>query len=501
MKGPRTTSRRSLENWGSSSSPRTPPRLGQCWARRFRKARATTRYSSGRVASTTTASTKLKSARRLTRSTRVVVSGRYPRPTSRGWRARARRCRTGLTGARGGVIARGRSPPRRLGHCRRRSAPRNLRARGWPGLVEDLFADVAVLVAPGGTGKTTLMLYEAAHIVLGRPLYGLAVRRPGPVLIVTAEDSREMLVARLRAIVDALVLTPPEVARVLTDVRISDVSGRPLKLTRVQGEAVEPAGTVDEIIEAARALAPALVVIDPAVSFGIGEARVNDAEQGLVEAARRIRKELNTCVRYVHHVGKANARDSTLDQYSGRGGSAMPDGARMVTVLQPLDASKWQDACGESLLDGEIGLVLARPKLSYVPPMPDILLCRKGYVFRHRGRAVRTREEELAGNCDQVARLIEAECAAGRFPRSALSRRRTPASSVRNCATPWNPCWLLTASTTCCYLRYRAEGDVEAPTTSPRLLRRLVRRAQPCLGNPEAARCAARNVLFGAPPP
>ena len=38
-------------------------------------------------------------------------------------------------------------------------------------VVEDyLFADVALLIAPGKTGKTTLALWEAVHIVLGRPL-------------------------------------------------------------------------------------------------------------------------------------------------------------------------------------------------------------------------------------------------------------------------------------------------------------------------------------------
>lgn len=62
-------------------------------------------------------------------------------------------------------------------------------------IVEDyLFAHVAVIAAPGGSGKTTLMLYESTHITLGLLLYGLEVHKPGPVLIITAEDSREMLV-------------------------------------------------------------------------------------------------------------------------------------------------------------------------------------------------------------------------------------------------------------------------------------------------------------------
>jgi RecA-family ATPase len=65
-----------------------------------------------------------------------------------------------------------------------------------------------------------------------------------------------------------------------------------------------PSPAIDDLIEEARPLAPVLVIIDPAVSFGVGETRVNDAEQGLIEAARRIRAALGCCVRYVHHTGR-----------------------------------------------------------------------------------------------------------------------------------------------------------------------------------------------------
>ena len=73
------------------------------------------------------------------------------------------------------------------------------------------------------------------------------------------------------------------------DIRISDVSGRGIKLTTVVDDVVLPSPLVDTIIAECQSLRPVLVVIDPAISFGIGEARVNDAEQGLIEAGRRIR--------------------------------------------------------------------------------------------------------------------------------------------------------------------------------------------------------------------
>lgn len=56
------------------------------------------------------------------------------------------------------------------------------------------YADVGLMIAPGGAGKTTLEMFIAAHIVLGRRVLGEAVEKQGPVLFITAEDSREILV-------------------------------------------------------------------------------------------------------------------------------------------------------------------------------------------------------------------------------------------------------------------------------------------------------------------
>lgn len=259
-------------------------------------------------------------------------------------------------------------------------------ARPAPDCIVDgfLYADVGVYVAPGGTGKTTLNIFSAVHIALGLPLFGLEVRRPGPVLILTAEDSREMLVARLRAICKDLNLTANEVARVRSLIRISDVSANPCKLTTVVEDVVRPNHVVEEIIASSRSNPPVLIIIDPAVSFGVGESRVNDAEQGLIEAGRKLRGALNCCVLYVHHSGKANAREKAIDQYAGRGGSAFADGARMVIVLSAYnstEAAQWQKLTGYSLEEGDTGIVLARPKMSYAPPQENIFIVRRGYHF------------------------------------------------------------------------------------------------------------------------
>jgi regulatory protein RepA len=150
---------------------------------------------------------------------------------------------------------------------------------------------------------------------------------------------------------------------------------------------IESTALADAIVETYHQDPPAVVLFDPLVSFGASEGMVNDNEQGIVTAARRIVRGLDCCVRYVHHTGKANARDGTLDQYSGRNGSALPDGSRMTTVMQ-----RWTPEATLGLTPppactptpGSSITVMARAKLSHAPPdLPLIWIRRTGFGFEH----------------------------------------------------------------------------------------------------------------------
>ena len=290
-------------------------------------------------------------------------------------------------------------------------------ARGTQPAVVDrwFYEDVGVFIAPGGTGKTTLLLFQLIHIVLGLDLFGYEVRSPGPVIMLTAEDSRETLVARLRFMCHELSLTDEQVQEVRDSVIITDVSGMGIKLTTVEKDVVMPSKQLDRLIVQVGLLCPSLVVIDPMVSFGVGESRVNDAEQGMIDAGRRIRNTVNCAVLYVHHTGKVNARERTTDQYSGRGGSALADGARMVHILQRLEPGEWTNATGDALGPNESGFVLARPKMTWCEPQPDIFLKRRGYVFE-RIATVEPSEGAatlLKKNCETIWQLLRDELEKG----------------------------------------------------------------------------------------
>lgn len=292
-----------------------------------------------------------------------------------------------------------------------------------PAIIPNLvYRDVGTLVAAGGTGKTTFFLWLAAHVALGIEFCGRPVVAPGNVVVLTAEDSREMLVARLRRILcemfpfGAFPVDRREAAMAAIRARviIVDVSASVQRLTLIDRDVVRvDIAAVDALAGLLGPLAPSLLVIDPAVSFGVGETRVNDAEQGLVEAARRLRAALGCAVFYVHHTGKANAREQTEDQYSGRGGSALPDGSRMVFVMNRPKPAEWAKQTGHSLEPGEIGLKVSLAKLSYCEPQEPLYVVRKGYGFRFvapssEGGGESERSDEMA-----VLNLIVEEAAKG----------------------------------------------------------------------------------------
>jgi RecA-family ATPase len=254
-------------------------------------------------------------------------------------------------------------------------------------IVKDyLYADVAQVTAPGGTGKTTQMIYESICIALGRPVWGHTVESPGWVLIVSAEDERERLIARIWHICEAMELSEHEIAQVRRGVLVWDVTGEQRKLIFSRDGNLMLTTLADDIVEQFSTDPPQIIQFDPLVSFGVAEERINDNEQALIMAARRMVKALGCCVRYIHHTGKANAREKKMDQYAGRGGSALADGSRMTVVLATWEPGDTKHQLPAGLVpdkDSSI-TILARAKLSYSPPnLPLIWIKRTGFKYEH----------------------------------------------------------------------------------------------------------------------
>ncbi|MGH8646293.1 MAG: AAA family ATPase [Gammaproteobacteria bacterium] len=218
--------------------------------------------------------------------------------------------------------------------------------------------------------------------------------RVQPVLV-SGEDTRERLCARLREIMTAMELTPNERHTVLERIRVVDLVGKRFRLSELDRHGnVETSADVDRFIQSFAPLKPGLVIFDPLASFGAPEETVNSSAQGSVNAARRIVRELGCCVRLIHHTGQAVLRDNITDQYAPRGGSALSDGARMVAVLGRTEDSPFPEKDGV--------FVLVRAKNNYCRPQPRIFVRRMGFVFDYLTEIVQTDEQRLRAIEDQV---------------------------------------------------------------------------------------------------
>lgn len=280
-----------------------------------------------------------------------------------------------------------------------------------PGL---LYADVRLRAAAGGVGKTTMMLHEAVLLALGRPVWGSRPAREVRTTVVTREDNRKRLLARLREICMAQGLTLAQQDAVFERVAIVDLSGEPWRLTAVVQDVVVPrTDAIDDLVGEFTPFAPDWIVFDPSVSFGTGEARTNDAEQGLIEACRILRNRLDCCVELIHHTGKQNARDGARDQYAFRGGSALADGARMVAIVNTLEPDAWQRETGLALPDGNDGIVMSLPKLSYARRPADIYVARRGFHFSQVLPSRQSPEQRRNAHAEQVLRFLQDQAQQG----------------------------------------------------------------------------------------
>ena len=287
-------------------------------------------------------------------------------------------------------------------------APRCIVERYW-------WCDVGLVVGAGGTGKSTLLAYQAIHVALGRDLWGLKVVTPGKVLFVSREDQRERFAARLEAIENGLGLSDSEREIVDESVLFWDLTNEPgAKLIRLKQNAVfdlDP--MVDKICERYRDDPPVLIIFDPTTKFGVSEQSVNDNENALIDAARRMVEELKCGVLYVHHiskvnagVGKADPKALVGDALASRGGSALADGSRSVHVIAGVqDVGKGPP--GLPVAAGRSLILLGRPKLSYAPPQPYIWIRRWGYIFDWIVDTTVSEEVKLDADKQKLFRFID----------------------------------------------------------------------------------------------
>ena len=193
-------------------------------------------------------------------------------------------------------------------------------------------------VAPGGLGKTSLVLVEALAMVTGRPLLGVRVAEPLRVWVWNGEDPREEIERRLAAICLHFGITAEDIGdRLFID------SGReqPLVIAQKLGEGVTVmAPVVDAITDELRARRIDVLMIDPFVSCHAVPENDNGAIDRVAKTWAGIAEACNCCIELVHHVRKAGAGQTAYTVEDARGGSALIGAVRSARVLNGMSVEE-----------------------------------------------------------------------------------------------------------------------------------------------------------------
>lgn len=201
---------------------------------------------------------------------------------------------------------------------------------------------LTLIVAPGGTGKSALMMGEAVAMATGQNLLGVAPVRPLKVWLHNAEDDHTEALRRLTATLMAHGLRWPDL-----NGNIILTSGRDLDLmlaVQTRDGGVVRRSVVERIVAEVKAASVDVIVFDPLGAMHTLNENSNEAANMLMGAFREIAHRTGAGVVLVHHTSKAAALDmGNAGVGASRGASAFTDAARIVRQLARMttEEAKW----------------------------------------------------------------------------------------------------------------------------------------------------------------
>jgi RecA-family ATPase len=248
--------------------------------------------------------------------------------------------------------------------------------------------DIAITIADGGTGKTTLKLYEAICLALGESFLGFECKQPGRTLFITGEDSDLKLGATLgmmlkqMGLMDGAPENEAKVRKVLDSILIKkDVDLRLVTKTK-EGYITPSQDALKSLMEAIEDLRPRMIVFDPIASFWGRESDLNDMTIAVAKFMGVLVERSNACVEAINHMGKQSSNTKDMSQFAGRGGTGLPSHARVSRVLRPVFEEEFTELTGMEL--GDRGAIMCNiNKFTDGSPLYNkpFLIVREGYLF------------------------------------------------------------------------------------------------------------------------
>lgn len=212
-----------------------------------------------------------------------------------------------------------------------------------PGL---LAGTVGAIVAPGGLGKTMLLLQTSVGLASGTPVcdglfQSAAPPLPQKVVVVCAEESRDVLAHRLHAIALTLAKLPAAARRdclaaLDQNLHLVGLDGDPeVALVSAELEATQAVEHLLTVCEGAR-----LVVLDPLRQFHLGDENSSLVMNRVVQVLRHVAGRTGAAVIVAHHANRASSVEGLGDSAgAARGSTALTDGVRwQLNLWKPTPA-------------------------------------------------------------------------------------------------------------------------------------------------------------------
>jgi hypothetical protein len=194
---------------------------------------------------------------------------------------------------------------------------------------------VSTTIAPGGLGKSSLVIVEALAMVTQRPLLGVTAEEACRVWIWNGEDPREETERRVAAACIHFGIKSAEVSP--SDLFVD--SGRDTEICiAVQDKmgAKVAVPIVEAMVAAIERRGIDVVIIDPFVSSH----RVNENDNGAIDAVAKawakIAERTSCAIELVHHARKTGGQEVTVEH--SRGAVSLLSAARSARTLNGMEA-------------------------------------------------------------------------------------------------------------------------------------------------------------------
>jgi regulatory protein RepA len=254
---------------------------------------------------------------------------------------------------------------------------------------------VGAVVAPGATGKTLWLLQVCVALAAGVPIMGghlfpeagHAPLAPAKVVLVVAEETADLMHARLHAAFgellaaaspDLLTVTAEQlVERLAQNLNIYPLAGRGRLLLDGADPQCDGLAVLHQLSADAR-----LVAIDPLRQFHAGDENDSWTMTKLLQDLQGLACRRNCAVLVAHHTNKWSTTSGQGDKAgASRGSAAFTDNVRWQLNMSALD-DELAAAYGIEVQDARGYVRLDLPKVNYLPPQAPVVARRgKGGAF------------------------------------------------------------------------------------------------------------------------